>query len=97
LSEGFGLPALEAMMLGCPVVAADSGALPETCADAVLYVDPYDSAAIAAALRAVAGDAALCARLSAAGRRQASRFSMSEYRGRLEAGYQAALRAAGKG
>src|SRR5262245_8438270 len=78
LSEGFGLPALEAMMLGCPVVAADSGALPETCADAVLYVDPYDSAAIAAALRAVAGDAALCARLSAAGRRQASRFSMSE-------------------
>lgn len=41
LTEGFGLPPLEAMVLGCPVVAAPCGALVEVCGDAVLWADPY--------------------------------------------------------
>ncbi len=49
LHEGFGLPCLEAMATGVPVVAADRGALPETCAGAALLVDPGDPAAVAQA------------------------------------------------
>ncbi|MDC8772728.1 glycosyltransferase family 4 protein [Roseateles albus] len=49
--EGFGLPPLEAMALGCPVIAARAASLPEVCADAVLYCDPLDIESIAAALQ----------------------------------------------
>ncbi|MDX6664459.1 MAG: hypothetical protein QOG68_665 [Solirubrobacteraceae bacterium] len=59
LYEGFGLPCLEAMASGTPVVAADRGALPETCGDAALLVDPADQAAIAGAVQAAIGDATL--------------------------------------
>ncbi|MGJ7511015.1 glycosyltransferase [Variovorax sp. GT1P44] len=41
-TEGFGLPPLEAMLLGCPAIAAPCGALPEVCGDAVLWADPHD-------------------------------------------------------
>jgi glycosyltransferase involved in cell wall biosynthesis len=55
--EGLGLTCLEAMACGTPVVAADRAALPETCGDAALLVDPDDPAAIAAAvLRAISDD-----------------------------------------
>jgi glycosyltransferase involved in cell wall biosynthesis len=43
-SEGFGIPALEAMTLGCPVVASDTTSLPEVCGDAALYASPGDDA-----------------------------------------------------
>ena len=56
LYEGFGLPCLEAMACGTPVVAADRGALPETCGNAALLVDPLDPAAIAEAVLAAMGD-----------------------------------------
>ena len=59
LYEGFGLPCLEAMACGTPVVASDRGALPETCGDAALLVDPTDQAAIADAVEAAIGDAQL--------------------------------------
>ena len=65
--EGFGLPCLEAMSSGVPVVAADSGALPETCGDAALLVDPGDSAAIADALDLATSDEGVRERLHSAG------------------------------
>lgn len=59
LYEGFGLPCLEAMACGTPVVAADRASLPETCGDAALLVDPTDQGAIADAVQAAIGDEAL--------------------------------------
>ena len=63
LYEGFGLPALEAMANGCPVIAANAGALPEVCGDAALYFDPRDPAALAALLAGPARDDAVRERL----------------------------------
>ncbi len=73
-AEGFGLPALEAMALGCPVIAASAGALPEVCGDAALYVDPADAPGWTAALQRIATDPVLRRSLSERGRAQARRF-----------------------
>jgi glycosyltransferase involved in cell wall biosynthesis len=74
LYEGFGLPCLEAMACGTPVVAATSGALPETVGDAGLLVDPRDGDAFAAALVAAACDPDVAQRLAASGRHRAAAF-----------------------
>jgi glycosyltransferase involved in cell wall biosynthesis len=50
LYEGFGMPPLEAMASGCPVAAADVGAIPEVCGDAAVLFDPTDVDAIAAGI-----------------------------------------------
>ncbi len=78
LYEGFGLPAIEAMACGRPVLAARAGALPEVCGDAALYCDPRDPSDIAAGLRRLATDAELAARLAAAGPAHARRFSWDD-------------------
>ena len=65
--EGFGLTCLEAMACGVPVVAADRAALPETCGDAAVLVDPDDAEVVREALAAVLSDAALRQRLRSAG------------------------------
>jgi glycosyltransferase involved in cell wall biosynthesis len=52
--EGFGLPPLEALALGCPVIAARAGAVPEVCGDAVSYFGPDDAGELARLLRQVA-------------------------------------------
>jgi glycosyltransferase involved in cell wall biosynthesis len=72
--EGFGLPALEALTLGLPVVAARRGALPEVLGEAAVYVDPDDPASIAEGLRVVASDPGLRQRLSDDGVRRAATF-----------------------
>jgi len=55
-TEGFGLPPLEAMILGCPAIVAPCGALPEMCGDAALYAPPGDAAGWASEIAALAGD-----------------------------------------
>ena len=75
LHEGFGLPALEAMAAGTPVLAGRAGAMPEVCGDAALYCDPESEDDIARGLLALAADPPLRARLAAAGRARARVFS----------------------
>lgn len=69
-TEGFGLPPVEAMLCGCPVIAAPCGAVPEVCGAAACYADPDDPAAWRAALLALPR-----AELAAAGRAHAVRYT----------------------
>ncbi len=75
LYEGFGLPAVEAMANGCPVLAARAASIPEVCGDAALYFDPLDPASLADALRTAAADPGLRGRLVAAGRERLARYN----------------------
>jgi glycosyltransferase involved in cell wall biosynthesis len=78
LYEGFGLPPLEAMACGVPVITADAASLPEVVGDAGLTVPPLDVGALAEALRRVLLDPALRADLAVRGRARALRFSWTE-------------------
>jgi glycosyltransferase involved in cell wall biosynthesis len=73
--EGFGLTCLEAMACGTPVVAANRAALPETCGDAALLVDPDDPEALTEAVLRAATDASTRDRLQERGRRRAAQFT----------------------
>lgn len=75
LYEGFGLCCLEAMAAGTPVVASNSGALPETCGEAALLADPSDEAGFADAILRAAAPGPDRDRLVAAGRGRAGRFT----------------------
>lgn len=83
LYEGFGLPAVEAMRRGCPVIASSSGALPEVCAGAAIFIDPTSIDDIARAIEWVLGDTALRDRLRMVGRQRASRFTWAASAKRL--------------
>ena len=74
-SEGFGLPPLEAMACGAPVIAADATALPEVIGRADMLVDPADPAALAAAIGRVLVDPIRRADLAAYGRERAAEFT----------------------
>lgn len=91
LYEGFGLPVLEAMQLGTPVLSSTGGSLPEVAGDAALLASPYDTAEIAAGLAALANDDDLCNHYRQAGPLQADKFSPARYRTRVEEVYRAVL------
>jgi glycosyltransferase involved in cell wall biosynthesis len=73
--EGFGLPPLEAMGLGTPVVVSDRASLPEICGDAALYIDPDRPDTLAGTLDRLAGDSALRQDLVERGRKRVQAFS----------------------
>ncbi len=75
LYEGFGMPALEAMACGVPVIASDSSSLPEVVGGAGLLVPPNDVDALAGAMRQLLADADLRQQLSRAGRARAAEFT----------------------
>ncbi len=88
LYEGFGLPVLEAMLLGTPVVTSRASSMPEIAGDAALYVDPYDVDDIADAIKTISADSGLRSELSRRGRTQAELFSIARYRERIAALYE---------
>ena len=75
LYEGFGLPIIECMACGAPVLTSTTTAMPEAAGDAAMLVDPYDLDAISDGMRRLADDAALRASLSARGLSRAAIFS----------------------
>ena len=93
LYEGFGLPVVEAMAAGLPVVTSDRGALGEVAGDAALFVDPLDPEAIAAGIDRILDDAPLRARLADAGRLRAQGFTWTGSGAALLAALEAAAAA----
>ncbi len=88
LYEGFGLPVLEAMVLGTPVITSTAASLPEIAGDAALLVDPYSCASIRQALISIDADADLRRELAKRGPQQAKKFSATAYDDRLRTLYQ---------
>ncbi len=74
LYEGFGLPPVEAMACGCPVLVSSVTAMPEVCGDAAIYCNPLDSAEIAAGMARLARDEPLRQALTGRGVRRAAAF-----------------------
>ena len=85
LWEGFGLPALDAMACGAPVIAAQAGALPEVVGNAALLVDPRMAAAIAAAMARVGLESGLAQALGQAGELRAGDFRWDQTAAEVQA------------
>ena len=73
-TEGFGLPALEAMSLGCPVISSDAASLPEVCGEAALYAPPNDGSAWLAAIGQIAAEPTLREKLGGGGAEKSKSF-----------------------
>jgi glycosyltransferase involved in cell wall biosynthesis len=90
--EGFGLPVLEAMTVGVPVVAANAGALPEVGGDAVLLADPHDPTTIADAIERLLDDPETVETCVSRGFQRAATYTWTETARAAVSAYEAALR-----
>ncbi len=75
LYEGFGIPPLEAMLCGCPVIASNTSAVPDTCGDAAIYCDPHEPEQLAACIQRLLDDADERTRLIEAGYARARHYT----------------------
>ncbi len=89
--EGFGLPPLEAMACGCPVITSKLSSLPEVCGDAALYANPYDVYDIKKKIEDLLSNSQLRDKLSKAGQERAKLFSMENYTKQLYEAYSKVL------
>jgi glycosyltransferase involved in cell wall biosynthesis len=87
LYEGFGLPVLESMTLGTPVLTSTTSSLPEVAGDGAYFVDPYDVQAIARGFRDLDSSSALRDELAQKGLRRSNAFSNEAYDARLREVY----------
>ncbi len=85
LYEGFGLPAIESMALGTPVITSDRGALPEVVGDAAIIINPLSLTSIRNAIRMIDSDPDLAARMAMRGLERACLFSQKAYQARIGA------------
>lgn len=91
LYEGFGLPPLEAMQCGVPAVVSNTSSLPEVVGDAAIRLDPRDADGLAGAMRRLASDPDLRARMRAQSLERARSFSWDRFGDRTVAAYERAL------
>ena len=88
LYEGFGLPVLEAMQIGTPVICSNAGSLPEVGGNAAHYIDPYSIHDITASIEKFSSkDDDDLNKMRLLGLDQAKKFSKDEYKNRLSSGY----------
>lgn len=88
ISEGFGLPVVEAMQAGTPVLTSIAGSLPEVCGNAAHFVDPLDVAKMTEAIEFLSNDDDICDELSRRGVEQAALFTQENYERRLINAYE---------
>jgi glycosyltransferase involved in cell wall biosynthesis len=82
--EGFGLPPLEAMICGCPVLASNSASIPEACGDAAIYFDPFNFEELTDKMKLISENANLRAELVNKGHKNILKFSDEKFLGNLK-------------